>query len=79
MDKEWIERLGLFLDSVPSVETISYECPEDGKWRLKIRLDIDHPLAWNVVQELGHILNSISTEEKLPMVFMPISAPPYLN
>jgi hypothetical protein len=24
-------------------------------------LDVDHPLAWNVVQELGHVLTSWRT------------------
>jgi hypothetical protein len=31
------------------------------------------------VQELGHVLNYISTNERLPAVFMPVSPPPYMN
>jgi hypothetical protein len=36
-------------------------------------------LAWNVVQEFGHILNYVSVNERLPSVFMPVSPPPYMN
>ena len=51
---------------------------EDGWW-LKFAIDIGHPLAWNVVQELGHVLNYLSVEEPLPTVFKPVSPPPYMN
>ncbi len=51
----------------------------DGRWWLKFGLDIDHPLAWRVVQELGHVLNYVSVEERLAAVFKPVSPPPYLN
>jgi hypothetical protein len=46
---------------------------------VKFEIDIGHPLAWNVVQELGHILNYASLRERLPTVFKPVSPPPYLN
>lgn len=52
---------------------------EQGQWWVKFSIDIDHPLAWNVVQELGHVLNYLSLEEKLPTVFMPVSPAPYVN
>ena len=42
-------------------------------------IDIQHPLAWNVVQELSHVLNYLSLNERLPTVFMPVSPPPYMN
>jgi len=29
---------------------------EDGNWWVKFHIDIAHPLAWNVVQELGFCL-----------------------
>ena len=48
-------------------------------WWVKFSLDTDHPLAWRVVQELGHVLNQLSIVERLPMVFKPVSPPPYLN
>lgn len=52
---------------------------EDGTWWTKFQIDIEHPLAWHVVQELGHILNYISVTEPLPAVFKPVSPPVYLN
>jgi hypothetical protein len=52
---------------------------ENGNWWVKFGIDITHPLAWNVVQELGHVLNYISLESRLPTVFMPVSPPPYMN
>jgi hypothetical protein len=52
---------------------------DNGCWWVKFSLDIEHPLAWNVVQEFGHIFNEISVEERLPTVFMPVSPAPYLN
>lgn len=36
---------------------------EDGRWWVKFGLDTAHPLAWRVVQELGHVLNAVSVEE----------------
>ena len=36
-------------------------------------------LAWNVVQELGNVLNYLSVTEHLPTVFKPVSPPSYLN
>jgi hypothetical protein len=52
---------------------------ENGTWWLKFSIDIRHPLAWNVVQELGFVLNYLSIQERLPTTFKPISPPPYLN
>jgi hypothetical protein len=50
----------------------------DGWW-VKFSIDIEYPLAWNVVRELGHVLNYLSLTERLPAVFKPVSPPPYLN
>lgn len=50
----------------------------DGWW-VKFTIDIDHDLAWYAVQEMGHVLNYLSVEERLPTVFMPVSPPPYMN
>jgi len=52
---------------------------DDGRWWLKVTIDIDHRLAWNVVQEPGPVLNYVSLDERLPTVFMPVSPPPYMN
>ena len=33
---------------------------QDGLWWIKFGIDIEHPLAWGVVQELGHVLDYVS-------------------
>lgn len=52
---------------------------DDGIWWVKFSLSLNHELAWNVVQELAHVLNHLSVSERLPTVFKPVSPPPYLN
>lgn len=74
-----------YLVRVPSVQ--SNDTPsrgigcgeENGIWWIKFGIDIEHPLAWHVVQELGYVLNYLSIEEPLPTTFKPVSPPPYLN
>lgn len=51
----------------------------NGYWWLKFSLDIENKLAWNVVQELGFVINYISIDERLPTVLYPVSPPPYMN
>jgi hypothetical protein len=63
---------------VPALEPISHGKEGNGWW-MKLVIDIDHPLAWSVVQEFGHVLNELSLTERLPTVFKPVSPPPYLN
>lgn len=73
-------KLLAFLHRVPSVSTAKGKGVfENGNWWVKFSLDISHPLAWNVVQELGYVLNYLSLEERLPAVFMPVSPAPYMN
>ncbi|MDZ4760485.1 MAG: hypothetical protein SGJ21_05380 [Alphaproteobacteria bacterium] len=50
-----------------------------GRWWVKFSIDIDHELAWETVQELGHVLNYLSLEEQQASSFKPVSPPPYLN
>jgi hypothetical protein len=50
-----------------------------GLWWCKFTIDIEHSLAWHVVQELGHVLNYVSLEERLPTDFKPVSPPPSGN
>jgi hypothetical protein len=72
--------LTTYLSSVPAVQLpIGHGYDERGNWWVKFGIDITHPLAWHVVQELGHVLNYISIDERLPTVFMPVSPPSYLN
>jgi len=69
-----------FLKRIPSIEEhISAGVYDDGNWWIKFKIDIKHDLAWNVVQELGHIINYVSIEQPLPTSFYPVSPPPYMN
>lgn len=51
----------------------------DRNWCIKPTIDVEHPLAWHVVQELGCVLNCLSLRQRLATVFMPVSPAPYLN
>ena len=77
------ETLIAFLRRVPAIAAsggvISSGRSETGRWWVKFTIKLEHPLAWRTVQELGHVLNYISLNERLPTVFMPVSPPPYLN
>lgn len=74
-----------FLARVPAVEVNDTPSrgfgsgEENGAWWVKFTIDIDHELAWHAVQELGHVLNYLSLEERLASSFKPVSPPPYLN
>jgi hypothetical protein len=68
-----------FLGRIPAIDGAIGKGVDDSLWWVKFSIDIDHPLAWRVVQELGHVLNYLSVNERLPTVFMPVSPPVYLN
>jgi len=69
-----------FLTKTPAISgSIGHGAEDSGLWWVKFGIDVDHPLAWHVVQGLGHVLNYVSIDERLPTVFMPVSPPPYLN
>ncbi|MBA4117676.1 MAG: hypothetical protein C0514_02110 [Candidatus Puniceispirillum sp.] len=72
-------KLKAFLERIPGVHVISFDQNHESFWWIKFDIDITHPLAWQVVQELGFVLNYISISQQLPTVFMPVSPPPYLN
>jgi len=79
-DHRDFDKLLAYLQRVPSVSgSIGSGKFENGNWWVKFSLDITHPLAWNVVQEFGCVLNHVSLNERLPTVFMPVSPAPYLN
>jgi hypothetical protein len=79
-DEAFFATLIDYLSKVPAITgKIGSGFSNDGCWWVKFAIDIKHPLAWSVVQELGHVLNYLSLEERLPAVFMPVSPPPYLN
>ena len=69
-----------FIQRIPGIAgSIGGGTFENGNWWTKFTLDLDDPQAWNVVQELGYVLNYLSLEERLPTIFMPVSPPPYAN
>lgn len=69
-----------FLRSVPAIQnSFGHGFEDDGQWWVKFSIDTESGLAWNVVQELGHVLNYLSVQERLPTVFKPVSPPPYMN
>ena len=74
-----------YLRRVPSVEVNDTPSGgfgsgvDDGVWWVKFSINVDHALAWNVVQEMGHVLNYLSVTERLPTTFKPVSPPPYMN
>jgi len=80
MDERAFKTLVKYLEKIPAIQTpIGIGADENGFWWVKFQIDIDHELAWNVVQELGCVLNYISINERLPTVFYPVSPAPYLN
>lgn len=80
-----LEPLVALLEQLPAMDlpagrkSIGCGVDDSGGWWIKFSLDTTHPLAWRVVQELGHVLNYVSVDERLPTVFMPVSPPPDLN
>ena len=69
-----------YLSRVPGIKSsIAKGYFENGNWWVKFSIDITHHLAWQVIQELGYVLNYISVNERLPTVFVPVSPPPYMN
>jgi hypothetical protein len=79
-DDRAFQALEAYLSSVPSVQQpFGHGFGSEGSWWVKFSLDIEHPLAWQVVQEIGHVLNYLSIDERLPTVFKPVSPPPYMN
>jgi hypothetical protein len=80
MDERVFKTLKDFLIKVPAIKSsIGTGVDDKGFWWVKFHIDINHKLAWNVVQEFGCILNYISLNERLPTVFYPVSPAPYLN
>lgn len=77
---EYFKELEAFLSRVPGISTpVGKGETEEGPWWIKFRLNIHHPLAWQVVQEFGHVINCLSLDEPLPTLFYPVSPPPYMN
>lgn len=79
MDERAFKTLIEYLEKIPSVEKQIGFGDDAGNWWVKFTIDITHELAWYVVQELGHVINYLSLNERLPTAFYPVSPPPYLN
>jgi hypothetical protein len=80
MDQIEFQPLKEYLVRIPAIDkAIGCGVSEQGYWWAKFAIDIDDPLAWNVVQELGHVLNYLTLNERLPALFKPVSPPPYMN
>jgi len=76
---ERLRELKDFIDQIPSVEVLSTSEPNEGRWWIKLQIDINSKTAWHVVQNLAFVLNEISVTETLPTTFKPTAPPPYLN
>lgn len=79
---EQFKRLVEFFSKVPSVQAdniLAYAYEQESIWWFKFKINTKHPLAWQTVQELGHVLNYLSVNERLPTRFLPVSPPPYMN
>lgn len=74
-----VQKLRGYLERIPAVSEVATSGGDEPEWWIKFSIDIESPIAWHVVQELGHILNYISMNERLPTLFMPVSPPPYIN
>jgi hypothetical protein len=80
MEEQKFSGLKKFLLKIPPMQpAIGSGTFEDGLWWIKFSLDIEHPLAWHGVQEIAHVVNYLSLDQRLPTVFYPVSPPPYMN
>ena len=63
LDDRAFAKLVAYLERVPALEApIGRGSEPDGTWWVKFSLDLTHELAWNVVQEFGHVLNYLSLD-----------------
>lgn len=79
MDKRAFASLIEYLERVPAIQKPIAFGDENKLWWVKFSINIQYELAWSVVQELGHVINLLSLNERLPTVFYPVSPPPYMN
>lgn len=79
MEDKLFNNLKEFVSKIPSIHVFSSGFYQEGLWWMKFKIDIDHTLAWRVVQELACIVNYLSINERLPTRFYPVSPAPYLN
>jgi len=80
MNNKSLIKLENYLNKIPSInKPFGKNMDKKGYWWIKFTIDISNELAWNVVQELAHVLNYLSINDRLPTIFIPVSPPPYMN
>ena len=79
MDPRSFTKLLQYLQKIPAMREPIHTGSDEDAWWVQFQIDIKHKTAWQLVQELGFVLNYISLNERLPTVFKPVSPPPYLN
>ena len=76
MDSSEFQQLEEYFLRIPGLVGPVGTGSESSDWWVKFSVDIKHHSAWNVIQELGHVLNYLFVDERLPTVFKPVSPPP---
>ena len=71
------EYIKQFFGKIPCVQGVVFV--NINSWYIKLDFDLNSKIVWNVIQELSFVLNNLSLLKKLPVIFKPISPPPYLN
>lgn len=80
MDDRAFKSIIEYLEKIPSINSpLATGSDEGGFWWIKFQIDINNEYAWQVIQELGSVINYLSINERLPTVFYPVSPAPYLN
>jgi hypothetical protein len=74
-----LAQLRTFIQQIPAITHVATSSPTEPYWWVKCSIALHHKRAWQVIQELGSVLNTLSLTERLPTVFKPVSPPPYLN
>lgn len=74
-----LNQLKAIVERLPAIQDVATGGTDEASWWVKFSIDIRSPHAWNVVQELAHVLNYLALDERLLTLFMPVSPPPYLN
>ena len=75
---ERFHKLTNLITEIPAVcNPIKTGTYENGFWWVKFSVDINNPLAWNVVQVFAYAINYLSISERLSTVFYPIAQPPF--
>lgn len=65
MESLSFDKLVEYLQRVPAIKgEIGPGGLEPTGWWVKFTIDVGHPLAWSTVQQLGHVLNYISVDDR---------------